>query len=310
MRKNFFFIIIVLSVLVSSCVEPPVAEWEINKERILAVKSYPAQTTTNAVLEALAFGPNGPAEPFDIFWRGSSINDVSDYSKNRDTAKTSGTIIPPIGNRVTYQLPETEGTYWAITILKDNPHVITLKEVYKVTEVTNRNPKLSDLIFDKRFFPGNDTEKEINVSVNFNDPDNDKLLFSWFVTAGSLNGCNTNKEIWKIKKSAGYNEIFVVARDGKGGIDWKVGEIYVGDYQDKNWVESGGILYPTDLSLSTYPDTFTYEVTVVKDSSSDRGFKIDFGNRVTESVDAITLDKVFLNFESCSLCKMIFHKVK
>jgi len=309
MRILFFCISIVIS-LFNSCVKAPVPQWMINKERVLAIKSYPAETTENALLEALAVGPNGAVDPFAVFWVGSSMDNVSNFSKGKEKNKFSGKIMPPIGNLVSYFLPVTPGNYMAIAILKNNKQVINLKEINKVTEVTNRNPVINDLIFSKRILSQNDIKDNIKISADYFEPDNDKVKFSWYVTDGTILGCSTQIEEWSVDKRVGYHDIFAVTRDKKGGIDWKAGEVFVGSIQDRVWLESGGILYPADISFKTYPDTFTYTVSVLQEDSM-RGFKIKFFTPVTVPVaDTVTLDRIYLKFDSCSGCNMVFRKVK
>ena len=305
--RGVFIILPVVLFLFMGCIKPPAEYWQINKERILAVKAYSPQITDESavILEAVAFSPHGPVEISKIKWMAFSIENVSLYSRGEESLKPAGSFFLPVGNIVAYFPPVTPGTYWVGVFLDDDPEHPTLKQVERVTETTNRNPIIRAVkITPSRVVSPEEKIEEVRLEVDATDPDGDSVTYSWFVVNGSLSGCTKRSEVWNIEGLKGYNQIFVVARDRRGGIDWKMAEIYAGKKGSASWIESGGMLYPLP-STSSYPSVFTYSVEIYPDSS-ERGFHINFLKPVTDE-NATSLARWYLGFTTCNPCNMEFH---
>ncbi|GEM_PF-6618160 len=306
MRRNSLFYVLIFLFVLPSCFSPPHEYWKIDKPRILAVKAYkPEVVTGGTFLEALAFSSEGPVLPQNIYWVAFSLKNVSLYSMGKEKVRPAGTILPPVGNFVFYTPPVTPGEYWVAVKLKENNTTLFLKSVKRVTEVTNSNPSIKDLVINPSPLVS-DEIKKVTLNVVPYDPDGDTVYYSWFVVNGSLTGCTKSSEEWDVSGLTGYNQVFVVARDRRGGIDWRMGEIYRGKIEGV-WVESGGMLYPLPGSVSVYSSPFTYSVTIVK-TDDERGFRINFLQPATGSTT--TLDRWYLGFTSCNPCNMVFRVVK
>ncbi len=306
MRKVFLFSIVIIFV---GCIKEPAEYWQINKPRILAIKAYSPQITDEAftLVEALAFSPSGPiVDVSKIKWLAVSVKNVSLYSRGEEKMRLAGFFLFPEGPLVVYFPPSTTGTYWVGAYLDGDTNHISLKQIDRVNKVDNRNPEIEKLTILPSHIIDNDLN-DLSLKVDAYDPDSDKLTFSWFVVNGKLSGCTKSIEKWTIKGLSGYNQIFVVARDRKGGIDWKMGEIFIGKNNSKRWAISGGVLYPLPATID-YPTVFTYSVKINRDKSQ-RGFHIDFIQPVTTD-DAITLDRWYLGFVSCNPCNMRFRILK
>ncbi len=304
-------VIVVFSLLFLSygCTSQPADYWQINKPRILAIKSYSPQVTSEEYVpvEVLAYSPDGPISPLDIKWFALSVEDISLYSRGDAKVRLAGFFVPPIGVYAYYFPPVTPGTYWIGAILEDDVKHPSMKEIARVTEVTNRNPDISDVEILPSPVLSPDFSDDLTLIAHAGDPDGDELTYSWFVVDGRLTGCTRASEEWDVSGLSGYNQVFVVARDRKGGIDWKMAEIYRGDSDNETWLESGGMLYPVP-DTSGYSGTITYSVSITRDSS-ERGFTIAFLKPVTGDTESTTLSRWYLGFTSCSPCVMRFRVI-
>lgn len=216
----------------------------IRELRIIAIKAEPPEVKPGEVvkLEAVADEPEG--RKIVYVWLGP----VEDFDPRYG--------VPDIdslgwGSSVTWQAPE-EGTYtiFVMAYLEEHseeiskimsergrfeeiaqiPHSLGFKYMNVSEKPTNYNPRITAVSIQgagikQTLSLGNskltiniEKEGKVEIRAYSEDADGDEIWYAWMSTSPGLSSDHGNPVEWEIPKGGG--KIFVIARDGRGGVDW------------------------------------------------------------------------------------------
>jgi hypothetical protein len=198
---------------------------ELTKPTVLAViadppLARPGQTTALSVVVA---GPDGPMEPDAVSWR---------LIETWPGAPVFGTLEPTAGATATFQAPRPlpelpDGVEPVVsvesTVEAAGTQVVVIKGLL-VIDLPSQNPTIPIFAIGGQVV--DDTVRlragapyELDVAVE--PRPGERARFAWYSTAGTIERYQSNPTVLTARDEPGEGWIFVVARDGLGGVAWR-----------------------------------------------------------------------------------------
>jgi len=222
-----------------SCVSiPEYRAYLVERLRILGIRSEPleAQAGTTVTITALVADPKGEGRAITYLWG------VCPQEKGGGTGCSGVNDLVFIGftPEVSYTLPAeaTGTTVVGLMVTAGTEYEMGFKRVFIAdSSLPNQNPKIGQFLIGgtectETTCIGGDTMtmtvKAAPNSVEEHDSIRERLFISWFVTGGELEEeitiGETGKNEWRSLDSEGKKvtetTLYIVLRDGAGGIDW------------------------------------------------------------------------------------------
>ncbi len=203
---------------------------ELAGPQILAVRSEsPAVPPGERVaLEILVAGPDGEIETPDVSWA---------VEPAAVGAAPIGAIEVEEDGSAYYRAPATvaeEPTFSAVraTVQVDDLELVAIKAL-GVTNLPFENPSVSLLRADEQDLLAADAalalspEQTVELEVDIAPAITEETSFSWYATVGEIEEYRSNPTELVAPEEAAEGVLFVVVRDGLGGITWAQAPIII-----------------------------------------------------------------------------------
>jgi hypothetical protein len=186
---------------------------ELSHPQIIAIRATPPLVAAGerAELSVLVAGPNGRIEPRAVTWRGR---------------------IEVVGETVWYTAPDDVqpgGIFeeLAATVeLADGTELAAVKSIGVGLPLAADNPSITEVRADGQAMAAGDAivldlERTITLDLSVEPAPTDDAIFSWYSTAGEIDLYRRSPTELAALDEPATGALFVVYRDGFGGIDWR-----------------------------------------------------------------------------------------
>lgn len=205
---------------------------ELTKPTVLAVIAEPpivAPGATTTLTVAMA-GPDGPLEPDAVSWRVvETLPGIPPFGAVEAADGTSATYTAPA------ELPELpEGALpldsVEATISAGDEQVIVIKGVAVLGDVEAANPTITAVVLGDEAVVDAATVargQTVELTVATDPEPGENATFAWYTTAGTIDQYQSNPTELVGADETRDGWLFVVVRDGLGGVAWRGVEVSV-----------------------------------------------------------------------------------
>ncbi len=205
---------------------------ELTKPTVLAVIAEPpivAPGATTTLTVAMA-GPDGPLEPDAVSWRVvETLPGVPPFGAVEAADGTSATYTAPAE---VPELPEGALPIDSVeaTITAGDEQVVVIKGVAVLGDVEAANPTITAVVLGDEAVVDAATVargQTVELTVATDPAPGENATFAWYTTAGAIDQYQSNPTELVGADEARDGWLFVVVRDGLGGVAWRGVEVGV-----------------------------------------------------------------------------------
>ncbi len=204
---------------------------ELTKPTVLAVIADPPLVAPGAssALEVVVAGPDGPLVPASTSWR---------LIETFPGVPPFGEVVPGDTGTATYQAPDPVPdlpenvppvSSVEVTVSAGDEQIVVVKAMV-VTDLEGANPTIDTLAVGDAV-AGDAVEvaagAAVYLDVGVDPPVGDDATFAWYSTVGAIERYQSNPTELIALDEAKDGWIFVVVRDGRGGVAWRGVEVSV-----------------------------------------------------------------------------------
>jgi len=219
-----------LVVVVASCGDFPTPA-ELTKPTILAVVADPPLVAEgeSTTLNVVVAGPDGPMAPDALDWvLIETLPGVPVFGAlvANDDGTATYTAPDPLPERP-QGAPPVDSVQLTVTV---GDETLTSIKAVVVTDVPAANPAITSLIVgEAEAEDGMHVASDVvyPIEVELDPAPGEDATYAWYSTAGAIEQYQSNPAELVGAEEAGDGWLFVVVRDGRGGVAWRGVEVIV-----------------------------------------------------------------------------------